>query len=426
MPGSLLSQQITQALSSRQSRDIFRRLPPPNVEKDTLNFTSNDYLGLASSSHLRSRFLTKLNVAPNVLGSGGSRLLVNGPEHQALEDRLTNFFGTEAGLLFNSGFDANVGFFSCIPQPGDTVVYDEFIHASVHDGLKASRIDKKGTVAFTHNSIKNLRSVLENLLATRPSLRTGDSSMFLAVEALYSMDGTLAPLLEIVALQEELFPLKNSYLIVDEAHSTGIYGPKGKGRVAALGLEDKVFARLHTFGKALAATGAILLTSPLIRSYLVNYARPLIYTTALSTANIILASSSFDLLEDGTATHLSNHLLFLSTHFIHALSPHLQRSVPPSLLRLQEYEQEIATPIIPLLTPKAKKLSVFLSEKYKINARPITWPTVPKGKERVRICLNAGHSKEDVKRLVEGVLVWAGQMVKDEMEELEGETRARM
>lgn len=252
---STLRIKLEAALTSRDNRWIRRRLPDPAIASaltsPLTDFTSNDYLSLSSSQHLRSLFLNKLSIAPDILGSGGSRLLVNGQAHANLEDRLRQFFGGEAALLFNSGFDANVGFFSCIPQPGDAIIYDEHIHASVHDGMRASRVDRPSLISFDHNSLPALRSTLM-MIRNRTSTR---QSVFVAVESLYSMDGTFAPLKEMVGVIEEIFPSGNAYLIVDEAHSTGIYGPEGRGRVAMLGLEDRVLARLYTFGKALAASG---------------------------------------------------------------------------------------------------------------------------------------------------------------------------
>jgi 8-amino-7-oxononanoate synthase len=173
-----------------------------------------------------------------------------------LEERLKEFFGVEAALLFNSGFDANVGFFASIPQRGDVIVYDEYIHASVHDGMRASRVDSSSLISFKHNSLLSFRLAL--IAAYDKIHKSGEKqSIFVTVESLYSMDGTFAPLREMVeVMEEETFSGgDNAYLIVDEAHSTGIYGPNGRGRVVMLGLEHKVFARLHTFGKALAASG---------------------------------------------------------------------------------------------------------------------------------------------------------------------------
>lgn len=247
-----LNDSLHAALASRAKRLIRRKLYDPTADAHPVDFSTNDYLSLSRSDVLRTRFLARLNTAPEVFGSGGSRRLVNGHAHAALEARLTAFFRAPAALLFNSGFDANVGFFTAIPQPGDAIVYDEHIHASVHDGMRASRAAAR--VPFPHNSVRGLREALYRLREGRLGLASGENSVFGAVEALYSMDGTIAPLVQIVEALEEL---GNGYLVVDEAHATGVYGPQGRGLVAALGLEDKVFSRLHTFGKALAATGGV-------------------------------------------------------------------------------------------------------------------------------------------------------------------------
>ena len=250
---SSLVNQMKAALKSREDRIIRRSLPNP-AESQLVDFTSNDYLSLTQHKPLRSLFLSKLQSAPEILGSGGSRLLVNGRAHDDLEKRLARFFCTPAALLYNSGLDANIGFFSCVPQLGDFVVSDEYIHASVHDGVRASRV-RGSHRTFSHNSVTALRQVLEDIISENKRVDVGPYSVFVAVESLYSMDGTFSPLKEIVELVEELFPLGNGYIVVDEAHTTGIYGPQGKGMVTMLGLENRVLARLHTFGKALGSSG---------------------------------------------------------------------------------------------------------------------------------------------------------------------------
>ncbi len=249
-----LEKKLEADLQALQQLQVLRSLPSPSDYK-LVDFTSNDFLSLTSYEPLRRHFLQKLAVSRDVLGSGGSRLLVNGTAHNALEERLKAFFCAPAALLFNSGFDANVGFFSCIPHEGDVVVYDEYIHASVRDGIQASRARGKASKAFSHNSMRSLREVLERFIEQRPALRTGEANVIVAVESLYSMDGTFAPLVEIVGLVESLFPAGNGHVIVDEAHTTGLYGQDGRGLVSSLGLEGRVLARLHTFGKALGSSG---------------------------------------------------------------------------------------------------------------------------------------------------------------------------
>ncbi|KAI0701209.1 pyridoxal phosphate-dependent transferase [Cytidiella melzeri] len=426
---SSLEKRLTAALMSREDRLIRRRLSEPAADAGLIDFHTNDYLSLSQSQDLRTRFLTKLQNSPDVLGSGGSRLLVNGHAHSSLEARLARFFDSPTALLFNSGLDANVGFFSCIPQPGDVVVCDEYIHASVHDGIRASRV-KDAQLSFEHNDLTSLGELLLRLVNDRRGLRSGENSVFVAVESLYSMDGTIAPLTQIVEMLETLFPKGNGYLVVDEAHATGIYGPQGKGLVSLLGLERRVLARLHTFGKALAGSGAVILTSELIRDYLLNYARSLIYTTALSYAQIISVDCSFDMLEDGTAKKLSSHLLKTSAHFVTTLRFQMETqhipapllSLPPHLAKppaddlvpaLTPMFAHLATPIIPVMTCQPRPLSAYL-RKLGMNARPITWPTVPKGRDRIRVCLHYGNSREEVERLATAMIEWAKECVRQE------------
>ena len=245
-------------LAKRQAQSRLRRLTiSPHGSAD---FSSNDYLGLSKCPDLRTLFLQELAKDPLFpFGSGGSRLLDgNSIYAEQLEEDIAAFHGAPAGLLFNSGFDANAGLFSCVPQPTDLVIYDEYIHASVHEGMRLSRTESR--VPFKHNSVDELQKILAFQIAQDQEIEAGRRGVFIAVEAVYSMDGDVAPLSEIVDIVKRLVPRKNGFIIVDEAHSTGIFGLGGRGLVSELGLEDQIFARLHTFGKALSCSGGMVPT----------------------------------------------------------------------------------------------------------------------------------------------------------------------
>jgi len=272
---TLLLRSRTRSGSSSSSSSSLSRPPDPGEPKTThreragdagrdaeageaVDFSSNDYLSLSSSPDLRTRFLDRLQASPNIFGAGGSRLLDGGTlEHAQLEERLCTFFGAPGALLYTSGYDANVGLFACIPRAHDIVLYDELIHASVHDGIRASRAfaSKAATRTFAHNDVRALGGILARLVGEREDVRAGTANVFVAVESLYSMDGDVAPLAAICETVEKLLPNHNGHVVVDEAHATGVYGPGGRGLVALFGLEDRIAVRLHTFGKALANSG---------------------------------------------------------------------------------------------------------------------------------------------------------------------------
>lgn len=273
-PGSQrMDSTFSRLLDKREAQGRRRRLtlPPPGA----VDFSSNSYLSLADSPELKKRYLELLQSSGDdnghqhhhqfSLGSGGSRLLDgNTAFTEALERRIAAFHGAPAGLLFNSGFDANAGLFGCAPQPGDVVVHDELIHASVHDGMRLGRAQQ--TLPFAHNKVhadteaaggESLADVLDRLCrgSQGEGFRGGSKNVFVAVEGVYSMDGDVAPLRDIVACVRARLPHGNGHIIVDEAHSTGIIGPRGRGLVCHLGLEDQVWARVHTFGKAMGCAG---------------------------------------------------------------------------------------------------------------------------------------------------------------------------
>ena len=207
-----------------------------------IDFYSNDYLGFSK---------LKSTSTASSFGSTGSRL-ISGTSREALNSEiyLAEYFDSKAALFYNSGYDANLGFFSSIPQRGDLVLYDEFIHASIRDGVRLSFANSK---SFNHNDLTDLELKLSHFEGVK----------YVVVESLYSMDGDIAPLIKISDLCEKF----KAYLIVDEAHSGGVFGEKGKGLVYQMNLQSKIFARLITFGKAFGSHGACILTSQNVKAY---------------------------------------------------------------------------------------------------------------------------------------------------------------
>lgn len=248
---------LEEALDQRRAAHSARAL----VQNDWQNcakidFASNDIFSWNASGALRAEFLAELAKHPDFCtGAGGSRLLDgNYPYIEDVEQEIAAFHGAEAGLVFPSGFDANIAVWSAIPRPGDVIVYDELVHASTHEGIAQSLAMQK--VEFPHNNVRAFQDVLRSILATQPLVRQGRRSILVAVEGVYSMDGDICPLEELVEVADEMFQGEdNIQFVVDEAHSTGLLGPKGAGLVCELGLETQIAVRVHTFGKCMGSSG---------------------------------------------------------------------------------------------------------------------------------------------------------------------------
>ncbi|EXJ96008.1 hypothetical protein A1O1_01134 [Capronia coronata CBS 617.96] len=421
MSPSPLEQRLAALLEKRRAQSKLRSLkssPPGSVD-----FSSNDFLSLSTNTKFQEDYLTTLNENRRPLGSTGSRLLDGNSDYaENLEREIANFHGAETGLLTNSGFDANVSIFTFIPRMGDVVVYDELIHASVHDGLKQCRA--KNRIPFKHNDVGDLRRILEQIDST-----STHRTVFVAVETVYSMDGDLAPLTEIVQLMESMFPNNTAHLIVDEAHATGIYGPNGSGRVCELGLEKRVSIRLHTFGKALASNGAVILCSPVIRLYLINYARPLIYTTFMSYPNLVAIRTSYTWLRTGKANILAANLynlidhLYTQLHTLSVLASEATDAVGVPLATLPTTCPE--SPIFALLSPHPRALASHCQAAGFI-VRPVVPPTVPEGTERVRVCLHSGNTVEQIDSFVACVKAWIMKESKKPSQQDEGQLLAKI
>ena len=244
-----------------------------------VDFASNDYLGLAASDALRDAARAAIERGVPV-GAGGSRLLRgNHREHEALEAEAAAFFGAESALFFGGGFMANVAIFSTLPQRGDLIVHDALIHASVHDGMRASKAE---WAEARHNDPQAFEDAISDWRAAG-----GSGTPWIAVESLYSMDGDRAPLPELIAIADRY----DGMLVIDEAHATGVFGPNGRGLGAELEGRANVVT-LHTCGKALGVIGALVLAPDTLRDYLVNRCRPFIYATAPSPLDAALVRAA--------------------------------------------------------------------------------------------------------------------------------------
>jgi 8-amino-7-oxononanoate synthase len=416
----MLPSSLQQKLDLRKQEGALRTLRLSALSTD---FCSNDYLGIA-----RDRLLSH---DPHLAsGSTGSRLLAgNYPLLGIVEDEVAAFHGAEAALLYNSGYDANVGLMSCVPQKGDIILYDALAHASIRDGI---RLSFARAFSFRHNDVEDLENKLKaatggaipsatgGLLPSVTGLTaraaTGGSlpsatggaipsatgltasavtagtdpagagpaagNIYVVTETLFSMDGDLCPLRAITDCCRRY----GAWLIVDEAHATGVIGERGEGLVQQEKLEAACFARVHTFGKALGAHGAVILGSDRLKQYLVNFSRALIYTTALPPASAGLIRSAYNVFPG--MDHRRKHLQQLIACFQSSEIPFAK--LPGT------------SPIQVVLIPGNERVRGVASvlQSAGLDVRPILYPTVPKETERLRVVLHAFNTEQEVQLLV--------------------------
>ncbi|KAK0472272.1 aminotransferase [Armillaria novae-zelandiae] len=378
----------------------------PTVPTNVPDFFSNDYLSITSNPELNRNVLSALIPSKKLLGSTGSRLLNgNSPSHAETEKYLQSHFNAPAALMFTSGYDANVAFFGSVPQAEDIIVFDELIHASVRDGIAAART--RYAYPFSHNSVASFESCIAALLKKHPEILAGKSTVFVAVESLYSMDGDFSPLPQIVESLYGHIPKAYCHMVVDEAHTTGLYGSMGRGYVDHLGLQNEVDTVLHTFGKARGLTGAVILTSPIIRKYLVNYARPLIYTTSMPHLHLVVIKSSFEFISGPEGDRLRKQVYECSQYFATKLRLAL-KDIPESMLAMCSADRSkdpLVSPVFPLLTSHSIELAEYLKSKGYI-AQAIPFPAVPKGQERIRVVIHAENTFSDIDAFIAIILKW--------------------
>ena len=273
---------ILKKINERIEKNAFRTLKRDCFQFD---FYSNDYIGFSSSIEIKKEVENILSDKKIQNGATGSRLLSgNFPLFEIAENSIKDFHNAESALLFNSGYDANVGFFSCVPQRGDVILYDTYIHASIRDGISLSLAK---SFKFKHNNLEDLEHLLKKYSES-------NTSVFIVTESVFSMDGDSPDLHQMAYLADRY----NAFLVVDEAHALGVFGFQGCGLVQQLGLEEKVFARIVTYGKALGCHGASILGKQILKDYLINFARSFIYTTAMSFHSVATILAGYNQLKN--------------------------------------------------------------------------------------------------------------------------------
>ncbi|MBC8755614.1 8-amino-7-oxononanoate synthase [Kordia sp. YSTF-M3] len=374
-----IPKKIQAKIQDRIQNNVLRTLP---IATKRVDFSSNDYLGFAKSTTIFNKthqLLTDRNLELN--GATGSRLLSGNHElYQEVEAEICAFHNSEAALLFNSGYDANIGFFSSVPQRGDVLFYDEYIHASIRDGIGMSNAK---AYKFNHNNLDDLAKKVNKIKQSG----SNSQEIYVVTESVFSMDGDSPNLPALIQFCNDA----NVYLIVDEAHAIGVFGDKGAGLLQELNLENEVFARIYTFGKALGCHGAVILGSEDLRTYLINFARSFIYTTGLSPHAIATIKMAYgELLETDAIQSLKENIAYFN-----------QKAKKTPFIKS---ESAIHCSIISGNT-EVKKAAKLLQEKG-FDVKPILSPTVPEGKERLRICLHAYNSQEEINEILKIVTMF--------------------
>ncbi|MHA3045424.1 aminotransferase class I/II-fold pyridoxal phosphate-dependent enzyme [Riemerella anatipestifer] len=371
-----IPKRLLDKISERKEKNAWRVLTEYTGEY--VDFFSNDYLGFSKESLLED---DKIASYPKTLGgSTGSRLLSgNLPIFREVEEVIKNFHQSEAALIFNSGYNANLGMLSALPQRNDWVLYDELSHASIRDGIRLSYAQSK---KFKHNDLEDL----EHLLKTKKET-SATGEIYIVTESVFSMDGDAPDIEALLNLAQRY----GAYVIIDEAHALGVFGEYGSGLSQVWCQHSALLCRVVTFGKGLGCHGAAVLCSELLREYFINFARSFIYTTALDRHSVLSILKGYQALK--SQTHQREKLLTNIAFF----KSEVER------LGLSDYFIPSVAPIQGMLVQgnsQAKLLSKTLEENGYI-AKAILSPTVPEGKERLRFCIHAYNTPSEITGVLE-------------------------
>ncbi|TDU43706.1 8-amino-7-oxononanoate synthase [Gelidibacter sediminis] len=374
---AMIPKKLQYKLEARKADNTFRKLRQPH---QLVDFASNDYLGFSMSKDIfdhTHHYLEEAFIFQN--GSRGSRLLTGNHElYNDVEALICKTHNCESALIFNSGYDANLGFFSSVPQRGDVVFYDEYIHASIRDGIKMGHAQ---AYKFKHNDLDDLKQKCQ----FQRERISKDSEVYIATESVFSMDGDTPDLIAMA----EFCKIHHFKVIVDEAHAVGVFGENGIGLTHSLGIDAAIFARIITFGKALGCHGAAILGSQQLTNYLVNFSRPFIYTTALPPHSLMTIKSAYKELRQ---THAIEKLHDNINYFKEKTTEHQLQE------RFISSESAIQCCIIPGNDSVKQVSRHFYAHGF--DVKPIVFPTVPKGQERLRFCIHSYNTEEEISKVL--------------------------
>ena len=363
---------LLRSLTERQHNGQLRTL---KSDFPKIDFCSNDYLGFSKLGLLAGKLKSHEQDMNFRMGAGGSRLnRGNSKLMEEAETQISLFHHGESALIFNSGYDANLGLLSCIPQKTDLILYDELVHASILDGIRLSQTTH---YKFQHNDLHSLEELIHRH-------HHSYENIYVIVESVYSMDGDTAPLIELSDLCNQS---KQLFLIVDEAHAIGVFGNQGRGLCNALGIEKSCFARVYTYGKAMGCHGASIVGSEVLKKYLINFSRPFIYTTSLPDYSVYAILNAYQLLIETNQKDLlhSNIAYFFSR----------SKSIK-SLIKSQSAIQTLF-----IGNPVSSDKLIALLQSHNIHVRDYKSPQVKTGAERIRISLHAFNTKQEIDALLD-------------------------
>ncbi|TYA52469.1 aminotransferase class I/II-fold pyridoxal phosphate-dependent enzyme [Formosa maritima] len=370
----MIPKKLQDKIDKRKEQNLLRQL---GTQHHLIDFSSNDYLGFSKSKlifDMTHHYLEAYNLSRN--GATGSRLLSGNYElYKEVEDTLCEFFYSESALIFNSGYDANLGFFASVPQRGDIILYDEYIHASIRDGISMSRAK---AYKFKHNDLAHLDTMLKRI-------QHSESEIYIVSESVFSMDGNSPDLVTMSQVSKKF----KAHLVIDEAHAIGVFGEQGCGLIQQLNLEKEIFARIITFGKAFGSHGAAILGSQELTQYLINFARSFIYTTALPPHTLMTLKSVF--------------IELPKTHEISKLQKNIdifKKEVFKNKLHKNFIDSHSAIQCCLIIGNENVKAISNQFLKKGFDVKPILSPTVPEGEERLRFCIHSFNTEKDIKEVI--------------------------